>query len=203
MGSAVNPVLREGNSDRRSAPAVKAYARKYPHSMGAWFPSSRTKVSYMQGGDFFANEESVTVSKATTVNIEHVGTDGKVTFMKEVALKDGEIMDSTYMSKKKLIAFFEKNIHDAKEQHILLSLHLKATMMKVSDPIMFGHCVRVFFKELFDKHGATLKTIGANPNNGFGDILNKVQLLPKEQREEIEATIAHCFDEVSLPFTRI
>lgn len=193
-GSAVNPVLREGNSDRRAATAVKQYAKKFPHSMGAWFPSSRTEVVYMKEGAFFHNEQSVTAPKATTVNIEHVGADGTVTTLKkDLALLDGEVLDSTFMCKKKLVAFYEKEIKAAKDADLLLSLHLKATMMKVSDPIMFGHCVKAFFKPLFDEHGDTLAKLGVNVNNGFGDVLSKIEKLPKEQKEAIEKSITYCY----------
>lgn len=196
MGSAVNPVLREGNSDRRAAPAVKAYAKKYPHSMGAWFPSSRTEVKYMKDGDFFSNEKSITFKEAAECRIELVAADGTVKVMKaKLPVLAGEILDATFMSKKKLVAFLDDMHHEAKEKGLLYSLHLKATMMKISDPIIFGHAVRSFFKELYQKHGETLDKLGANPNNGFADILAKIETLPLEQKTAIKDTIQHCYDE--------
>ncbi len=190
LGSAVNPVLREGNSDRRAPKPVKNYAQKNPHSMGAWSAESKTHVATMDGGDFFSNEKSVTVSNATDVRIEHVDSNGAITVLKEkTTLLDGEIIDATVMSKKALIAFIEKEITSAKEQNILFSLHMKATMMKVSDPIIFGHVVKVFFKDVFEKHGATLNEIGVNANIGLGNVLGKIQELPEAKRTEIEADI--------------
>ncbi|WP_018479530.1 NADP-dependent isocitrate dehydrogenase [Pontibacter roseus] len=190
LGSAVNPVLREGNSDRRVADAVKQYAKKHPHSMGKWSSDSKTHVAHMTGGDFYGSEQSVVVDKATDVRIEFVGANGETKVLKDkVALKAGEVMDSSVMSRNALRSFLEKEIAEAKEQGILLSLHLKATMMKVSDPIMFGHAVTVFFKETFAKHGATFKEIGVDPNNGLGDVYAKIQNLPAEQRAEIEADL--------------
>ncbi|OKL42108.1 NADP-dependent isocitrate dehydrogenase [Pontibacter flavimaris] len=190
LGSAVNPVLREGNSDRRVADAVKQYAKKHPHSMGKWSSDSKTHVAHMSGGDFYGTEQSVVVDKATDVRIEFVGANGNTTVLKDkVALKAGEVMDSSVMSKNALRSFLEKEIAEAKEQGILLSLHLKATMMKVSDPIMFGHAVTVFFKDTFAKHAATFKELGVDPNNGLGDVYNKIQNLPAEKRSEIEADL--------------
>jgi len=190
MGSAVNPVLREGNSDRRAPKAVKEYARKNPHSMGAWSPQSKTNVATMGKDDFFSNEKSVTVSAATTVKIEFVGADGATQVLKDkTTLKAGEILDSTVLSKQALIAFIEKQIARAKAEGVLFSVHLKATMMKVSDPIVFGHFVRVFFKDLFVKHGTTFSELGVDLNNGFGDLLEKIQKLPDEKRAAIEADI--------------
>jgi isocitrate dehydrogenase len=190
LGSAVNPVLREGNSDRRVADAVKQYAKKHPHSMGKWSSDSKTHVAHMTGGDFYGTEQSVVVDKATDVRIEFVGANGETNVLKDkVALKAGEVMDSSVMSRSALRSFLEKEIAEAKEQGILLSLHLKATMMKVSDPIMFGHAVTVFFKETFAKHGATFKEIGVDPNNGLGDVYAKIQNLPTEKRTEIEADL--------------
>ena len=190
MGSAVNPVLREGNSDRRAPKAVKEYARKNPHSMGAWSPQSKTNVATMGNDDFFSNEKSVTVSAATTVKIEFVGADGATQVLKDkTTLKAGEILDSTVLSKQALIAFIEKQIARAKAEGVLFSVHLKATMMKVSDPIVFGHFVRVFFKDLFVKHGTTFSELGVDLNNGFGDLLEKIQKLPDEKRAAIEADI--------------
>ena len=186
MGSAVNPVLREGNSDRRAPKAVKDYARKHPHSMGQWTPRSQTAVASMTEGDFFGNETSVTVPAATAVRVEWVGADGSVTVLKEkIALQAGEILDGTFMSKKKLIAYYEQQIDRARQENLLFSLHLKATMMKVSDPIIFGRGVRVFFKDVFAKHAATFDQLGVQPLNGFGDILAKIAQLPEDQKNEI------------------
>jgi len=200
MGSAVNPVLREGNSDRRAPKAVKEYARKHPHSMGAWSPASKTAVATMGYDDFFSNEKSVTVAAATTVRIEFVpapkadGTVDPIVVLKEkTPLKAGEILDATFMSKNSLGAFYAQQIAKAKQEGILFSLHLKATMMKVSDPIMFGLCVRVFFKDLFTKHNATLASLGVDLNNGFGDLLGKIASLPADQKAAIEADIAAIF----------
>ena len=168
LGSAVNPVLREGNSDRRVAPPVKAYAQKNPHRMGIWSKASRTHVSHMTDGDFFSSEQSTCVSEATDVSIQHIASDGTVTVLKEsVPLEEKEVIDAARMSIKALCDFFEEEITDAKDTELMLSLHLKATMMKISDPIMFGHCVKVFFKAAFEKHGDVLESIGANPNNGL------------------------------------
>ena len=189
-GSAVNPVLREGNSDRRAPKAVKEYARKHPHRMGAWAAESKTHVSTMDAGDFCHNEKSVTVDAATTVKIEHVAADGATTVLKDgIALQAGEIMDSTFMSKKALVAFLEAQVADSKAKGVLFSLHMKATMMKVSDPIIFGHAVRVFFANVFEKHGATLDRLGVDVNNGFGDLLGKIAELPDAERAAIEADI--------------
>jgi isocitrate dehydrogenase len=194
LGSAVNPVLREGNSDRRAAVPVKNYAKKYPHKMGPWKKDSKTHVSSMTGNDFFGSEKSVTMTADDTVIIEHVTSDGKVTVLKEgLKLIAGEVLDASCMSVNALKAFFEKEIADCKAKDILLSLHLKATMMKVSDPIMFGHCVKVYFKELFAKHEATFKELGVNVNNGFGDVVAKIKSLPEEKQKEIEADIDACY----------
>ncbi|MBF0324640.1 MAG: NADP-dependent isocitrate dehydrogenase [Alphaproteobacteria bacterium] len=191
LGSAVNPVLREGNSDRRAAGAVKQYARNNPHKMGAWAASSQSHVAHMQAGDFYGSEKSVTVAEPTNVRIELVAKDGAVTVLKEkTALKAGEVIDSAVMSVKALRSFFAEQIADAKSQPgLLLSLHLKATMMKVSDPIMFGHAVTVFFKDVFEKHADAIKEIGVNVNNGFGDLLAKLDKLPTESKPAIEADI--------------
>jgi isocitrate dehydrogenase len=189
-GSAVNPVLREGNSDRRAPKAVKEYARKHPHSMGAWSADSKTSVGTMGRDDFFSNEKSLTVSEATDVKIELIGADGKVTVLKEkTPLKASEVLDATRMSKKALVAFLEKQIAEAKSSGVLFSVHLKATMMKVSDPIIFGHVVKVFFKDLVAKHSAVLQQLGVDFNNGFGDLVAKIQSLPVEQKAAIEADI--------------
>jgi isocitrate dehydrogenase len=193
-GSAVNPVLREGNSDRRAPKAVKDYARKHPHSMGKWSPDSKTRVATMGKDDFRSNEKSVTVPAATVVRIEHVANDGTVTVLKEkTPLKVGEILDATFMNRKALGSFYFQQIAKAKKEGVLFSLHLKATMMKVSDPILFGLAVRVFFKDLFAKHGATFATLGVDLNNGFGDLVEKVAKLPDAQRTEIEADIKAAF----------
>lgn len=190
LGSAVNPVLREGNSDRRAAVAVKEYAKKHPHRMGAWSPDSKTHVATMRSGDFCSNEKSTTMADATVARIEFVGKDGAVTVMKEtLPLLAGEIIDATFMSKKALEEFFEEHIDDAKERGVLFSLHMKATMMKISDPKIFGHCVKVFFKEVIEKHAATIKELGVDFNNGLGDLYAKMQSLPEEKRAEIEADI--------------
>ncbi|MBF0191152.1 MAG: NADP-dependent isocitrate dehydrogenase [Magnetococcales bacterium] len=191
-GSAVNPVLREGNSDRRAPLSVKAFAKKNPHKMGAWSPTSKTHVASMTRGDFFANEKSLTVGDSSVGNarIEFVGADGAVTVLKDkVPLKKADVIDGTFMSVRQLRAFLAEQIEEAKQQGVLFSLHLKATMMKVSDPIMFGHAVTVFFKDLFDKHAATFAQLGVDPNNGFGDVLAKIATLPEAQRQSIEADI--------------
>ena len=189
-GSAVNPVLREGNSDRRAPLSVKAYARKHPHKMGAWSSDSKTHVVHMKGGDFFSNEKSRTIPAATTAKIEFVGADGKTTVLKEkIALQAGEVLDATFMSVKALRKFLEEQIEDAKAKGILWSLHMKATMMKVSDPKIFGHAVTVFYKDVFEKHGETFKKLGVDPDNGLGDVYAKIKSLPDEQRKAIEADI--------------
>ncbi len=189
-GSAVNPVLREGNSDRRAPKAVKDYARKHPHSMGKWSSDSKTTVATLGKDDFFSNEKSVTVEAATEVKIEHVAEGGSVTLLKDkFPLKAGEILDGTVLRKAALVDFYEEQIARAKREGLLFSLHLKATMMKVSDPIIFGHAVRVFFKELLAKHADTLTKLGVDLNNGFGDLVDKIQSLPAEQRAAIEADI--------------
>ncbi len=189
-GSAVNPVLREGNSDRRAPKAVKNYAKNNPHSMGEWTSDSKTHVATMTAGDFAHNETSVTLDAATDVSITHTDANGATITLKEgLSLLKGEIIDATKMSKKALLSFFEKEIADAKAQGILFSLHMKATMMKVSDPIIFGHAVKVFFKDVFAKHGETLEALGVNVNSGFGNLLEKIQELPEAQRKTIEADI--------------
>ncbi|KQB07784.1 isocitrate dehydrogenase (NADP(+)) [Vibrio metoecus] len=189
-GSAVNPVLREGNSDRRAPASVKNYAKKNPHSMGAWSQDSKSHVASMSDKDFFGSEKSVTVSGATKVAIEFVGKDGAVKVLKKpFVLQDKEIIDTSVMSKKALIAFFEKEIADAKAQDVLFSLHMKATMMKVSDPVIFGHAVKVYYKAVFDKYGQLFDQLGVDVNNGLGDVYAKIQSLPEAQRAEIEAAI--------------
>jgi isocitrate dehydrogenase len=177
-GSAVNPVLREGNSDRRAPKAVKEYARKHPHSMGKWSPDSKTQVATLGHDDFFSNEQSVTLTAATDAKIELIASDGSVTLLKDkLPLKAGEILDGTVLRKRALLAFYEEQMARAKRDGVLLSLHLKATMMKVSDPIIFGHAVRVFFKELLAKHADTFDELGVDLNNGFGDLMEKIQSL--------------------------
>lgn len=194
-GSAVNPVLREGNSDRRAPKAVKEYARKHPHSMGTWSSSSKTHVAHMSSGDFRSNEKSVTLENATTVSIQHTGHNGNNTTLKEgIHLLAGEIIDATVMELKALVEFLSKEIDDAKAQGVLLSLHMKATMMKVSDPIIFGHAVKVFFKSVFEKHSAILEELGVDVNNGFGDLLAKIEALSPQQRSEIREDIEKCFE---------
>ncbi|EOX4190307.1 NADP-dependent isocitrate dehydrogenase [Vibrio cholerae] len=189
-GSAVNPVLREGNSDRRAPASVKNYAKKNPHSMGAWSKDSKSHVASMSDKDFFGSEKSMTVSGATKVAIEFVSKEGAVKVLKKpFALQDKEIIDTSVMSKKALIAFFEKEIADAKEQDVLFSLHMKATMMKVSDPVIFGHAVKVYYKAVFDKYGQLFDQLGVDVNNGLGDVYAKIQSLPEAQRAEIEAAI--------------
>lgn len=190
LGSAVNPVLREGNSDRRSAAAVKQYARKHPVKMGAWSPDSKTHVSHMAAGDFYNSEKSVTMKKAGNVKFELVDKAGKVTVLKEkLALLEGEVLDGSFMSCKALRKFIEEQIEDAKSKGVLFSVHLKATMMKISDPIMFGHFVSVFFKDVFEKHASTFKELGVNPDLGMGDLYLKIKNLPEAKQAEIEADI--------------
>jgi len=189
-GSAVNPVLREGNSDRRAPRAVKNYAKKNPHRMGKWHPDSKTYVAKMVSGDFRTNEKSVTIQKDTTYHIQHIHASGQITELKSSApLIKGEIIDSTFMSKKMLIAFLEESVQAAKNQGILFSLHMKATMMKVSDPIIFGHAVSVYFKDVLAKYNDVFRDLGVNLNNGFGNLVSSIQSLPKEQKEAIEADI--------------
>ncbi len=190
MGSAVNPVLREGNSDRRAPKAVKEYARKNPHSMGKWSPDSKTSVGNMGKDDFFSNEKSVVVAEATDVKIEFVGKDGTTKVLKaSTPLKADEIFDGTVLHKKALVAFLGQQIAKAKADGVLFSVHLKATMMKVSDPIIFGHVVEVFFRDLITKHAATLKELGVDFKNGFGDLIAKLAKLPADKKAEIEADI--------------
>lgn len=197
LGSAVNPVLREGNSDRRAAASVKKFAQKNPHRMMKDWPApgtSKCRVAHMDSGDFYESEKSVTMDAADTVKIQFVDAAGNTTDMKEVALQAGEVMDSSTMNARKLRAFFEATAAEAKEKGVLLSLHMKATMMKISDPIIFGHCVSVYFKDALEKHAATLAEIGANPNFGMGDILNKLNKLPADKKAEIEADINACYE---------
>ena len=190
FGSVVNPVLREGNSDRRAAGAVKQYARNNPHKMGAWSSDSKSHVAYMSSGDYYGSEIATTVQAATNARIELVGADGAVTVLKaKTPLQAGEIIDAAVMSRKALRAFFAEQIEAAKKQGVLFSLHVKATMMKIADPIVFGHAVSVFFADVIEKHAATLKRLGVNLNNGFGDLLTKIETLPAAERDAIKADI--------------
>jgi isocitrate dehydrogenase len=190
LGSAVNPVLREGNSDRRSPLSVKQFSKKHPPKNGPWSKESKSHVAHMSGGDFYGSETSTTLQKATDYRIEFVAADGAVKELKKKApLVEGEIIDSSVMNVRSLRKFFEEQIEDAKKSDILLSLHLKATMMKISDPIMFGHAVTVFYKDVFDKHAAVFKELGVNPSNGLGDVYAKIKALPAEKKAEIEADI--------------
>ena len=194
-GSAVNPVLREGNSDRRAPKAVKNYAKKNPHSMGAWSTDSQSHVATMTTGDFAHNEKSVTIENATSVSIQHTDESGNKTTLKEgLALQSGEIIDATYMSKNALITFLKEQVADAKASGVLFSLHMKATMMKVSDPIIFGHAVRTYFTDLFEKHAETFEKIGVDANNGFGNVIANLDEVSAEKRAEIEADIADALE---------
>lgn len=195
LGSAVNPVLREGNSDRRVAGPVKEYAKAHPHSMGAWSSDSKSHVSSMSEGDFFGSEQSHTCDADTTIAIKHVAADGSETVLKDgLAVLAGEVLDASCMSAAKLEAFLAEQIEDAKAQGVLFSLHMKATMMKVSDPIIFGHCVKVFFKSLFDKHADAFADAGVNPNNGFGDVFAKLPKLDAALRADIENEIEAIYE---------
>jgi isocitrate dehydrogenase len=190
LGSAVNPVLREGNSDRRVANAVKQYARKHPHSMGAWTAASKTRVAHMARGDFYGNEQSAVIAKAGTLRIEYTPDNGAKVVLKDgIKVRDNEIIASTFMQREALREFYATTIALAGSENLLLSLHLKATMMKVSDPIMFGHAVSVYYKEVFDKHGATFAELGVTPNNGIGDVYAKIKALPEAKRAAIEADL--------------
>lgn len=193
LGSAVNPVLREGNSDRRVATAVKNFAKQHPHPMGGWRTDSKSHVISMSSGDFFANEKSTTLAGATTAKIEFAAEDGSVTLMKDnISLEDAEVVDATFMSKNSLVAFLGQQIKEAKKQGVLFSLHLKATMMKVSDPVIFGHCVKVFYKTVIEKHSEYIAELGVNFNNGIGDLYSKMESDNKvslEKKAEIEADI--------------
>jgi isocitrate dehydrogenase len=193
LGSAVNPVLREGNSDRRAPRAVKEYARKNPHSMAEWSPASRTHVSHMFHGDFYHGEKSMTVGEARDVKMELVTKSGKTIVLKpKVSLRAGEIIDSMFMSKKALLEFYEKQIEDARKTGVMFSLHVKATMMKVSHPIVFGHCVRMFYKEAFEKHGKLFDELGVNVNNGMANLFDKIATLPQSQQDEIKRDLHAC-----------
>ncbi|GAA5039975.1 isocitrate dehydrogenase, NADP-dependent [Marivirga lumbricoides] len=195
-GSAVNPVLREGNSDRRAPKAVKDYAQKHPHSMGKWSSDSKTHVASMQEGDFYGSEKSLTVEEATEVKIELKSNDGSTKVLKSgLKLQKGEIIDAAVLSRNALRKFLEVQKEEAKKQGILFSIHLKATMMKVSDPIIFGHAVKVYFAPVFEKHQKTLEEIGVDPNNGFADLISQLKELPEEKRKEIEKDIEACYNE--------
>jgi isocitrate dehydrogenase len=194
LGSAVNPVLREGNSDRRAPPAVKAFARKFPHPMGAWSKASRSHADYMRGGDFFSSEMSTTMDKPTTVRIEFTPASGGPTELKkELSLEQGEVLDSMFMSANALEEFFEQTLEDAKSTGVMWSLHVKATMMKVSHPIVFGHAVKVFYKDLFTKYGDLFDSLGVNVNNGLSSVYDSISSLPRSKREEIEEDIQACY----------
>jgi isocitrate dehydrogenase len=195
LGSAVNPVLREGNSDRRAAVAVKEFAKKNPHRMGAWRPDSKTHVASMTAGDYYGDEKSITMAAAGDVRIERVGKDGRTTvLMEKLPLETGEIFDTALMSRQALRNFYEAQMQDAKDRDVLLSLHLKATMMKVSDPIFFGHAVSVYFKDVFEKHAATFSALGISPNMGLGDLYLKIEKLPADKKTEIESDIAAVYE---------
>ena len=194
LGSAVNPVLREGNSDRRVAPPVKAYAQKNPHSMGAWAADSKSHVAHMSDGDFYGSEKSTVIKTAGDVRIEHVAGDGTITVLKEkTPVLADEVIDAAVMNAAALRAFYAEAINAAKEEEVLLSLHVKATMMKVSDPILFGHAVSIFYKDAFEKHAALFDELGIDPNKGIGDAYAKIAELPDAQRAEIEADLAACY----------
>ncbi|MEM1213469.1 MAG: NADP-dependent isocitrate dehydrogenase, partial [Planctomycetota bacterium] len=196
LGSAVNPVLREGNSDRRVAAPVKQYAKNNPHSMGAWSNDSKSHVAHMTDGDFFGSEQAHTCSAPTTVKIQHVADDGTVTTLNDnLALLEGEVIDASRMSVKALRVFLAEQVEDAKQQGVLFSLHMKATMMKVSDPIIFGHCVEVFFADLFKKHADLFSELGVNPRNGFGDAVAKTASLPADQKAAFEADLQAVYDQ--------
>ena len=195
LGSAVNPVLREGNSDRRAPAAVKRYARNNPHSMGEWSQASRTHVSHMHGGDFYSSEKSMTISKACDVKMDLVTKSGKTIVLKpKVSLQEGEIIDSMFMSKKALCAFYEEQMEDAYKTGLMFSLHVKATMMKVSHPIVFGHAVKIFYKDAFEKHAKLFAELGVNPNNGLSSVYDKIATLPDSKREEILKDLHACHE---------
>ena len=195
IGSSVNPVLREGNSDRRAPKAVKEYARKNPHSMAEWSQASRSHVSHMHRGDFYNGEKSITLDKARDVRMELVGKSGKTTVLKPLTkLLDREIIDSMFMSKKALLEFYEKEINDAYKTGVMFSLHVKATMMKVSHPIVFGHCVKIFYKDAFAKHGKLFDELGVNVNNGMANLYEKIATLPQSQQDEIKHDLHACHE---------
>jgi isocitrate dehydrogenase len=194
VGSAVNPVLREGNSDRRAPAAVKGYARKNPHSMAPWSPASRTHVAHMHGGDFYSSEKCMTLDKARDVRMELVTKSGEVIVLKKkLSLLESEVIDSMFMSKKALCKFYEEALEDAKETGVMFSLHVKATMMKISHPIVFGHCVKIFYKDAFAKHGKLFDELGVNVNNGISNVYEKIQSLPDSRREEIARDLHACY----------
>jgi isocitrate dehydrogenase len=196
LGSAVNPVLRQGNSDRRVAPSVKAYAQAHPKKLGAWNSDSKTEVAWMKEADFYGNEKAVTMDKADSVDIEFVSEEGQTQILKKgLKLQEAEVLDATFMSKKALRAFIEDELQDAKAKNQLFSVHLKATMMKVSDPIMFGHFVSVYFKDVFEKHASTFEKLGVNPDLGLGDLYKKIENLDAAQKAEIEADIQAVYDQ--------
>jgi isocitrate dehydrogenase len=194
LGSAVNPVLREGNSDRRAPRAVKKFARKFPHTMGSWSKASRTHADYMRRGDFYSAEQSITMDEPGDVRIEFVAEDGSVTIKKELKLLAGEVMDSMRMSASALREFLEETMQDAKDSGVMWSLHVKATMMKVSHPIVFGHAVTVFYKQLFEKYAELFQELGVNPNNGLSSVYEKIEVLPRSKREEIMEDIHACYE---------
>ena len=195
LGSAVNPVLREGNSDRRAPTAVKAFARKHPHTMGEWSPASRTHVAHMRGGDFYSNEQSLTLDKATNARIVFENAKGKQTVLKsELALQEGEVLDGMFMSCKALRKFFDDCIEDCEKTGVMFSLHVKATMMKISHPIVFGHAVKIFYKELFDKYGELFDELGVNPNNGLSSVTDKIKQLPESKQEQILEDLHACYE---------
>lgn len=195
LGSAVNPVLREGNSDRRAPTAVKAFARKHPHTMGEWSPASRTHVAHMRGGDFYSNEQSLTLDKATNARIVFENAEGKQTVLKsELPLQEGEVLDGMFMSCKALRKFFNDCIEDCEKTGVMFSLHVKATMMKISHPIVFGHAVKIFYKELFDKYGELFDELGVNPNNGLSSVTDKIKQLPESKQEQILEDLHACYE---------
>jgi isocitrate dehydrogenase len=195
-GSAVNPVLREGNSDRRAPKAVKEYARKYPHSMGEWSQASQSHVSHMHSGDFYDGEKSMTLDRARTVKMELTTKDGQALVLKpNISLLEGEIVDSMFMSKKALCEFYEREIEDARKSGVMFSLHVKATMMKVSHPIVFGHCIKIFYKDAFEKHGELFEELGVDVNNGIANLYDKIATLPESQHEEIIRDLHACHDQ--------
>jgi len=195
IGSAVNPVLREGNSDRRAPRAVKEYARKNPHSMAEWSQASRSHVSHMHAGDFYHGEKSITLDRARDVKMELITKSGQTIVLKpKVSLLDREVIDSMFMSKKALVEFYEKEIEDARKTGVMFSLHVKATMMKVSHPIVFGHCVKIFYKDAFEKHAETFKTLGVNVNNGMADLYAKIATLPQSTQDEIKRDLHACHE---------
>ena len=195
IGSAVNPVLREGNSDRRAPKAVKEFARKHPHSMAEWSQASRSHVSHMHHGDFYHGEKSMTLDKARDVKMELITRSGKAIVLKpKVSLLEREVVDSMFMSKKELVDFYERQIQDAHKTGVMFSLHVKATMMKVSHPIVFGHCVRIFYREAFEKHAKLFEELGVNVNNGMVDLYNKIASLPQSTQDEIRRDLHACHE---------